>query len=283
MKTKKHIIQITILLAVISLIIFTIIQLHIYPTCLGKCVAELYGRDIGDLKQYFTTIFGGIFTGAFTTLFITYREYQDEKERALIDYYLISRDFLKNFYGIEYLRFVHPMELVIGCIFEEADNKNKLQENEDLGKVLYRDGKKKKLKKIYTQKSQKISYDEKNKLKQFIWEHLDNNTRLSLNEYDKKEIYLDSEYNKIMNGYYDKINKVMEQYVKISALTYKNVETAYAHIDFLLLNDSIRERLIYKQIHDKQREMLKFIRKKSEHFKNNEKYNNLPAMVNIII
>lgn len=285
LQVKKHTIQISVILMVLSFIALTILQFGIYPDLFKDCVVKLISQNTSLLRDYLIIINGGIFTSTFVTLNIAIREYKDTRRETLIEYYNISNNFLKNFRNIQYFYFDYPIELVKSCFEEAAENECKNIFNTQIEQSLKKSGvKKKRNKKIVERAYNPLLFEEKEKMKIYIWNNEDEETKCRLLDEKLKNQYLEDEYKAIMQKYYIKINDVMKQYIEIKKCNYNMVENAFGKIDFIFMNKKIRKEFIYAKLHDRQRAILHKIVEEAmcfeQYYKNNK---NIPEIIDKII
>ena len=198
----------------------------------------------------------------------------------------MASEFLQNFSKIKYFELKHPKELVQGCFWEESENKRKKEMNDQLNEMYRKFGKnRRKHKSVYKQAYENFSYVEKEKMKQYMWDALDDRTRLIFEKENEKSQYQNEEYDKIINEYYIEIDAVMKQYIEIRKLSYSQVENAYGQIDFFKANKNIRNSFIYEHIHKKQRDIFHFIIEEAWHFEQyyTFKNGNVPVMISKIL
>lgn len=274
------------MLMALSLVVLTVAQFHLYPDAFRIWMIDLFHQNASLLREYVIIISGGIFTSTVVTLIIAIREYKDVRVAALENYYNVSSSFLGNYRNIQYLSLDQPFDIVQGCIWEEAENKRKINTNMQIDELIKKSGgKKSKNKKIVKKAYEKISFEEKEKMKDYIWNCTDEETKRRINNAEIKNQYLEDEYKIVMQNYYVKIDDAMKQYIQIKKLDYAMVEAAFGKIDFIFANQKLRKRFIYKHLHDKQRSVLHTIMQEAWHFEEYYKMGNgnLPVMLSKIM
>lgn len=269
---------------VISLVILTIAQFYFYPDAFRSWMIDLFHQNCSLIREYVIIISGGIFTSTVVILIIAIREYKDSKIATLEDYYNVSSNFLRNYRNIQYLNLDQPFDIVHGCIWEEAENKRKTNINMQLDGLIKKSGRKRN-KKIAKKAYEKTSFEEKEKMKDYIWSCTDEKTKRMFNNIEIKNQYLEDEYRKVMQNYYIKIDEVMKQYIRIKKLEYDVVESVFGKIDFIFSNKKLRKKFIYNRLHDRQRLVLHTIREEAWHFEEYYKMENgnLPVMLSKIM
>jgi hypothetical protein len=271
------------MLMVVSLLVLTILQFRLYPYAFRLWLVRAICENAGLLREYGIIISGGVFTSTFVTLIIAIKEYQDARVSILENYYKVSNDFLRNYRNIAYLEISQPFDIVQGCIWEEEENKLKSNFNLQLEESIKKSNgnNREMLKRAY----KKLSFEEKSKMLNFIWDNTDAETKERIDNEDMINHYLEEEYKKVMQDYYIKIDEVMKQYIQIRKLDYGAVENAYGQIDFIFSNKKIRKNFIYNCLHDKQRTVLQKIMEEAWHFEEYYKMEqgNMPVMLSKII
>lgn len=278
MKTKKHTLQISICLMCISFIGLIILQFRLYPISFRYQFYKLLHDNVGSLKELLVIIFGGVFTSSFVVMIIGIGEYRDEKRKALENYYNKSSAFLQNLKNIDYFDLRHPKDLVQKCFMEETSNKVKKDLNKQIDNIASQSHNNVKA------SHEKLEYKEKSKLKQCIWNELDESTKQIFKGADAKNKYLDMEYNDVMKEYHKNLDIIMKQYIDIKNLTYDEVENAYGQLDFFKGNKKIRNAFIFEKLHKKQRDVWHFIIQEAWLFEQYSANNgNIPVMIDKIL
>lgn len=269
-----------------SLAILTMTQFCIFPDVIRIWLLDLVHQNDSLLREYVIIISGGIFTSSFVTLGIAIREYQDVRVSTLENYYDVSSKFLKNYRSLCFLQLEHPLNIVQGCLKEEADNKIKMDMNTQIEEYLKRTNwKQSKRKKIANNAYQELAHNEKRKMMDYIWNNTDDDIKARLNNTEIRKRYLEDEYTSIMQNYRVKIEELMKQYIQIRKLEYGSVESAFGQIDFIFSNKKNRKNFIYNCLHDRQRSVLHKIREEAWHFEEyyKEENGNLPVMLSKIM
>lgn len=138
---------------------------------------------------------------------------------------------------------------------------------------------------MYEDNYEKMIFVAKEKMQEYIWDMQDEKTKETLEKIERKEHFLEQQYNDIMKNYYAKIDEIMKCYIEFSEIDYWKVEDGYGKIDFLLGNKKRRNIFIYKNLHEKERNFRGKIRKTAAHFRRyyQEDVGNLPVQLSKII
>lgn len=267
MKSKKHIVQLSFIVMITSLIVFTVLEFRLYPYNVQIWISNLLGNNAKKMEDYLIVIFSGIFTGAILSVFVTLREYMDAKEYDLVEYYKASSEINRQIRKIPYLDIRQPYDLVEACIAEEDGNRSRVRYNEQLKRAIEESECTEENKHIaYENNYEEMIFATKEKMQEYIWDMLDEKTKERLEEIGQRIHFLEQEYSNIMQGYYAKIDEIMRYYIELSETDYWNVEVGYGKIDFLLGNKKKRNAFIYERLHDKERNILRKIKWKVRHF-----------------
>lgn len=271
---------------IVSLIILTIAQFHMYPDSLKLLMADMFFVDLGLMREYVIIISGGVFTGAVVTFLIAIKEYQDERRHALENYYSLCSGFLQNFYNLKYLDIQQPVELIKQCYWEIDENRNKRSSNEQLRRMILESGRDiHEFEEVCEQVYEEEKFSEKEKMFDWIWDHTEDYAKAIYKEPYRKKAYLEEEYDKIIAKYDEQIERVMQQYIAIRKLRYNEVENGYGAIDFIFKNKKVRNQFIYKNIHKKQRDMFRLIQQEAWHFEQyfEQEHGNKGVMISKIL
>lgn len=286
MQVKKHTIQISVWLMVLSLCILTVAQFGLCPDVIKNSLNSLINQNASLLRDYVIIISGGIFTSTFVTFSIAVKEYKDARISTLEEYYNVSNDFLRNFRNLQYLFLNQPQGLIQECILEESENRQKKLNNMQIDELIKKSGgKKKKYKNVAKRAYERFSFEKKEKFKAYVWNCTSEETKRTLSDVAIKNQYLEDEYKRQMQDYYAKIDDIMKQYIQIKKCSYAMVEMVFGKIDFLISNEKIRKNFIYKYLHDRQRAVLRTISNETWHFEEYYKMDsgNLPVMLSKIL
>lgn len=128
MTTKKWTVIISGVIAIISVMMFTILEFRLYGG-VAQCLSGIINSEsfMSRLKDYGMTISSGLFTSAFVTFGIAEKDYLDERRKVLERIYLASEDLQRNFVKIKYILPDEPRELVEE-LFSEIAHNNMVQE-----------------------------------------------------------------------------------------------------------------------------------------------------------
>lgn len=286
MQGKKHIVQLSFVAMIVSLILFTILEFRVYPQCVKIWICSILTHNAKTMENYLITIFSGIFTGAILSLFVAIREYMDAKTYDLVGYYKASSEINRQIYKIPYLDIRQPYDLVEDCIAEEDANKRRVRYNEQLKKAIDESECLEENKHIaYEKNYEKLIFDAKEKMQEYIWAMQDEKTKETLEEIGQKKHFLEQQYDGTMREYHIKIDEIMKYYIEFGKIDYWNVEDGYGKINFLLGNKKRRNIFIYENLHDKKRKFLRKIREIGFHFQQyyQEDVGNLPVQLSKII
>ncbi len=230
MESKVKAIKVGGIIAIFSFIIFSII---------GFCMED------GNLKNILFTVFSGIFTSSFVTIFIYATEYGVIKKEAMVEYWNESLKINQIIMQIPYLIFDEPDDLVISYfaeIFHNEEVQKQLQQlPKDFDKSIGGD-------------TLTIHKEAEDKMIDYIRPQYN---YLNVTQQEKDEIIRNSLKDK-MCKYEKKINYVMEQYIKIANTSYEASENAYVKMYFFKGNKFRKN--IYNQIHKPLRELLNKIK-----------------------
>lgn len=286
MKSKKHIVQLSFIIMIASLIIFTVLQFRLYPYSVKIWACSILKNSAKTMEDYLIIIFSGIFTGAILSVFITLREYMDAKEYDLVEYYKASSGINRQIRKIPYLDIRQPYDLVEACIAEEDGNRSRVRYNEQLKRAIGESECSEENKHIaYENNREEMIFVAKEKMQEYIWDMLDEKTKEKLKEIGRREHFLEQQYDDIMKKYYEKIDEIMKCYIEFGKIDYWKVEDGYGKIDFLLGNKKRRNMFIYKNLHEKERNFRGKIREAVLFFQEyyQEDVGNLPVQLSKII
>lgn len=181
---------------------------------------------LSDWRDFFMVIMSGIFTSSFVTLIMNCSDYKNEKRDALENYFLVSYRFLNNFKDIKYLYIKEDLDLIRNYYLERSSNeicKNRGIDNQN--------------------------FKAKLALQEWIWKNGSKEERKSYKKLKQK--YLSDRVENMISDYDKKLEKIIKQYIKISELSYQEIEDAYRNIDFLCTNKLNRNEFIYKFLYIK--------------------------------
>lgn len=244
MKGKKDGIIWSIILIIFSAIIFFVLQFHLYTSSLKNVMESVLPFSISEWRDFFMVIMSGIFTSSFVTLIMNCSDYKNEKINALENYYILSSEILQNFRNLDYLYIEEDLDLIRNYYLERSSNNMRM----------HRRG-----------KDKNLNYKAKLALEEWIWKNESRETRKLFRKVKQK--YLSERVERIISEYDQQLRVMAEQYVKLSEISYQEVENAYGKIDFLVTNKLNRKGFIYKFIHNRQRELLHKIEFESHHLK----------------
>lgn len=233
------------------------------------CVIGFIMKE-GNLKDVLFTIFSGIFTSAFVTILIYITEYRVIKKEVMEEYWNAIFKVNQKIIQIPFLVFDEPDELVKAYFAEMSHNS--MAQN-----IL------KQLRKDYVTSTGddtlKILREAEDKMVEYMRPRYN---RLNVEQQEIDEIIKGTLKEK-MNAYEEKINKIMEQYIKIADISYGMCENAYGKMYFFR-SQKIRNR-VYEKIHKPLRDILDKIKTRAN---NNFKLHfekvgyNLPVMIDFI-
>ena len=255
MESKVKAIKVGSIIAILSLIIFSIVSIFMEDEV---------------IKNILFTIFGGTFTSAFVTIFIYVTEYGVLKKETMEEYWNASHKINQKMLEIPYLIFDEP-EKLIKAYFAEISH-NKLVQNfwgEQSEACVESD----------RNDALKICKDAESKLVEYIRPQY-NHLNIEQEEIDK--IIRESLKDK-MQKYEERVNEVLKQYIEIADISYEDSENAYGKLYFFS-NQKLRNE-IYIKIHEPLRTMLRRIRIRAYgNFKPhlNKSGYNLPVMIDFI-
>lgn len=126
-----------------------------------------------------------------------------------------------------------------------------------------------------------LNYKAKLALQEWIWKNESKEIRKRCRKIKQK--FLSERLESIISEYDQQIEKIMEQYIRLSELRYQEVEDAYRRIDFLFTNKLNRNEFIYKFLHERQRNLLNKIKEESYHFKNHYSKTTAVVMLNKLL
>lgn len=251
MKGKKDGIIWSVRLIIFSAVIFFVLQFHLYTDSFKNLMRLILPFGLSDWRDFFMVIMSGIFTSSFVTLIMNCSDYKNEKRDAMENYFLVSYRFLNNFKDIKYLYIREDLDLIRNYYLERNSNE---------------------IRKIRGTDNQ--NFKAKLALQEWIWK---NESKEDRKRYKKiKQKYLSVRVESIISDYDKELDQIIKQYIKLSELSYQEIEDSYRNIDFLCTNKLNRNEFILKFIHEKQKNMLKKIKSESYHFKY---YNDKPNTV----
>lgn len=224
----------------------------------------------GNLKNILFTVFSGVFTSSFVTVFIYATEYGVVKKEAMVEYWDASYKVNQMILQIPFLMFDEPKELIKEYFAELWHNENvqnllqQLPEDcnvEEWGNTL------------------KIKREAENQLVEYIRPQYN---YLDVGQQENEEIIRNSLKNK-MRMYEEKIEAVMRQYIKIADTSYQACENAYGRMYFFK-GQKFRKN-VYDMIHEPLRATLRKIKNRAycnfKQYLDKTAYN-LPVMIEFI-
>ncbi len=122
MKGKKDGIIWSIRLIIFSAIIFFVLQFHLYTDEFKGVMSSILPFNLSEWRDFLMVIMSGIFTSSFVTLIMNCSDYKNERRAALVNYYLVSSRFMRNFWNIEYLYVGEEIELIRNYYLERSSN-----------------------------------------------------------------------------------------------------------------------------------------------------------------
>ncbi len=122
MKGKKDGIIWSIRLIIFSAIIFFVLQFHLYTDEFKDVMRSILPFNLSEWRDFLMVIMSGIFTSSFVTLIMNCSDYKNERRDALVNYYLVSSRFMRNFWNIEYLYVGEEIELIRNYYLERSSN-----------------------------------------------------------------------------------------------------------------------------------------------------------------
>ena len=244
MKGKKDGIIWSIVLIGFSIVIFFVLQFHLYTDGFKNIIRGVLPFELSEWREFVMVIMSGIFTSSFVTLIMNYSDYKNERRDALVNYYLVSSRFMRNFRNIEYLYVGEEIELIRNFYLERSSNNMCMQMGMD----------------------KELKYKAKLALQEWIWKNESRGTRRQFRKI--KQQYLSDCVESLISKYDQELDKIIAQYIELSELNYREVEDAYGNINFLFTNKLNRNEFIYKYLHERQRNLLHKIKMESYHFKN---------------
>lgn len=259
MKGKKDGIIWSLVLIAFSIIIFFVLQFHLYTDGSKNIIRNILPFELSEWREFFMVIMSGIFTSSFVTLIMNCSDYKNEKRDALVNYYLVSSRLMRNFRNIEYLCVGEEMELIRSFYLERSSNNMRMQMGMD----------------------KELNYKAKLALQEWIWKNESRETKRQFRNI--KQQYLSDCVESLISKYDQELDKITAQYIKLSELNYREVEDAYGNINFLFANKLNRNEFIYKYIHERQRNLLHKIKMESYHFKNHYTRNTAVVMLDKIL
>lgn len=260
MKSKKLTIITSFLIFVINLVIFTILQFHLYTNNFRIILDLIISINLSDLKNYVIIICSGFLTSAFVTLLISISEYRVAKVEEIGNFCKENFAILAKLRNPKILNTKIPIDKLSAYYAEVSDNKigEKLNKNE-------------------------VTHNAEEEIKDFIWEKADDRIKKLFNTPSSKMVYLHDEFNSQIDECDKEIADVMQYYMALSKeLNSKNLSSAYAKIDFIFYNKKIREKLIYKTIVIRQYEMIKMVKDLAWRFNPKTGEGNIPVMLTYI-
>lgn len=261
MKSKKHLIVTSIIIVVVSLLVFTILNFHIYPNWLRLWLQKVI--PISDLRDYFIIISSGTFTGALVTLLIGISEYRVERQVALEDFCDASIRFIADLYNLEYLRFDIPIELLQKYYAEITE-----------------------IPFIENKTGYTPEYESQNKIKEYLWHREPESVKEFYCTPSSKMVYLKEKFDKVISEYDKQIDVVMKQYILLAEkMNRQELNKTFSRIDFLFGNSKYRKDFIHKRIYAKQTELLGKIKNIGYHFRMyyESTNGNKPVMIEFIV
>lgn len=255
MESKVKAIKAGSVIALLSLVSFTII---------GLVMKE------SNLKNILFTVFSGIFTSSFVTIFIYATEYRVVKKEAMEDYWNCCHKVNQMIMQIPFLVFDEPDELVKEYIAEISHNEGV----QDLLQQLPKD-----YDTTEWSDTLKICTEAEDKMIEYIRQR---HNYLSVGQEDQ-DTSVRASLKEKMHKYEEKINSVLEIYMKIADISYESVENAYGKMYFFR-SQQFRIKT-YNQIHEPLRELLKKIKVRAYgNFKPHleKEYYNIPVMIEFI-
>lgn len=259
MKGKKDGIIWSIGLISFSIVIFFVSQFHLYTDEFKNIIRSVLPFELSEWREFFMVIMSGIFTSSFVTLIMNYSDYKNERRDALVNYYLVSSRLMRNFRNIEYLYVGEELELICNYYLERSSNNMRMQMGMD----------------------KELNQKAKLALQEWIWKNERSETRRQFKKI--KQQYLSDCVERLISKYDQELDKVTTQYIKLSELSYREVEDAYGNINFLFANKLNRNGFIYKHLHERQRDLLHKIKMESYHFKNHYSKDTAVVMLNKIL
>lgn len=259
MKGKKDGIIWSIVLISFSIVIFFVLQFHLYTDEFKNIIRSVLPFELSEWREFFMVIMSGIFTSSFVTLIMNYSDYKNERRDALVNYYLVSSRLMRNFRNIEYLYVGEELELICNYYLERSSNNMRMQMGMD----------------------KELNQKAKLALQEWIWKNERSETRRQFKKI--KQQYLSDCVERLISKYDQELDKITTQYIKLSELSYREVEDAYGNINFLFANRLNRNGFIYKYLHERQRDLLHKIKMESYHFKNHYSKDTAVVMLNKIL
>ncbi len=259
MKGKKDGIIWSIILIVFSVVIFFVLQFHLYTDAFKNIMRNILPFNLSEWREFVMVIMSGIFSSSFVTLIMNYSDYNNEKRDALVNYYLASSRFMRNFRNVEYLYIGEEIDLIRNYYLERSSNNMRIK----MGM------------------NQELNYKAKLALQEWIWKNESRETRRQFRKI--KQQYLSDRAENLVSKYDQELDKITGQYIKLSELNYREIEDAYGNINFLFANKLNRNEFIYKYLHERQRNLLHKIKMESDHFKNHYSKDTAVVMLNKIL
>lgn len=261
MKSKKHLIITSIVIVVVSLLVFTFLNFHIYPNWLRLWLGK--GIPVSELRNYFIIISSGTFTSALVTLLIGISEYRVERQVALEDFCDANIRYIADLYNLEYLRFDIPTELLQKYYAE-------------ISEIPFTGNKKR-----YTHE-----YESQKKIKDYLWHREPESVKEFYCTPSAKMVFLKEKFDKVINEYDNQIDVIMKQYILLAEkMNRQELNKTISRIDFLFGNSKYRKDFIHKRIYAKQTELLGKIKNISYHFRTyyESTNGNKPVMIEFIV
>lgn len=256
MKIRKYNVIVTGTLSFVSLTAFTLIYFRFYPEDCGRLILNYLNLGNKGIKNYIEIITSGVFTGSFLSLIIYFSEYRLSTKNTLESYYLESEKFIKEIKKIEIIDFREPIHMIKDYFLEKSSNDRSAKMNDDLRSVSKIP--------ILEETLFKISHDKENILIRWMVNNIPDYRAYKDEDFALKLASL--ELNENSKNYLESIDRLIRIYHEIAKFDFTKIDNSYAEIDFLVSNKTIRNNLIYRKIHFKQRRILQKIRDADFHF-----------------
>lgn len=235
MRQAKKEIQISGIVCLLSLFVYTFLQFNFYRGLSNTIISIIGMQTAVNLKGYFITISSGLFASALIVLIIATKNYCIQRKKVIEDLYSAIDKIQRGIIDIQFLEFKEPYELVRAVLLECKDNAVSKSMNEDLSSKL-KSLSKKKRKKIYEDFSEEYKSQQKDLLKKYIWDHHTSEYSQKVLDGMAKEEYLEQEYKNRIERYNNCLMKSIHSFAEKKMLYCDDLTVIMGDIDFLFSN-----------------------------------------------
>lgn len=201
------------------------------------------------IENFSFAVFGSALLGFVMSLI----EYYVSRKKALENYYLEAIKVLNLFSIIKYFFFAEPKDLVQEYFSEEIVNEILLNRK-------------------------------RSKYNCSLYKHMESVWRKTLDIPEPEfSLFAHQQFDETVKSYRHSVISTIESYIKVSEKNIAFLDTAYAELDFVFKNKSLRN-MIYKEIHKPLFEHKNLIDEKSYHFRTylQANHGNTPVMLDYI-